>query len=244
MLYSVTSIALFFDNVVLIEMKDGDFTITTGERTDLSHILFGIGGSVKSWQRRRQFCQLWWKHNVTRGFIWLEKEPPDHRNWPAFLPPYKVSGNTEGFRYTARGPRSAVRMARILKESFELLAGSSTEKVRWFVMGDDDTVFFLENLVTVLNKYNHNEMYYIGANSESVMQNLKHSYGMAFGGGGFAVSRPLAAELVRVLDGCINRYASFYGSDEKVHACIVEIGVPLTKELGFHQVRFNLSKFN
>ncbi|EAZ16907.1 hypothetical protein OsJ_32386 [Oryza sativa Japonica Group] len=34
--------------------------------------------------------------------------------------------------------------------------------------GDNDTVFFPDNLVAVLNKYDHAEMYYVGAPSESV----------------------------------------------------------------------------
>lgn len=110
------------------------------------------------------------------------------------------------------------------------------ENVRWFVMGDDDTVFFVENLVNVLGKYDHNQMYYIGSNSESVEQNLIHLYGTAYGGGGYAISYPLAVELVTILDGCLDRYASLYGGDQKVHACVTEIGVPLTKETGFHQV--------
>ena len=112
------------------------------------------------------------------------------------------------------------------------------DNVRWFVMGDDDTVFFIDNLITVLAKYDHNQMYYIGGSSESVEQNIIHSYTMAYGGGGFAVSYPLAAELVRILDGCIDRYADFYGSDQKIQGCISEIGVQVTKELGFHQVYF------
>lgn len=103
-------------------------------------------------------------------------------------------------------------------------------------MGDDDTVFFLENLINVLAKYDHNEMYYIGGNSESVEQDLIHSYAMAYGGGGFAISYPLAEELVKILDACIDRYADLYGSDQKIHGCISEIGVQVTKELGFHQV--------
>lgn len=103
-------------------------------------------------------------------------------------------------------------------------------------MGDDDTVFFPDNLVTVLSKYDHNQMYYVGGNSESVEQDLIFSYAVAYGGGGFAVSYPLAEELVRILDGCVDRYAQLYGGDQKVQACISEIGVPITKELGFHQV--------
>lgn len=203
------------------------------DETNLSHILFGIGGSAKTWYTRRHYSELWWKPNVTRGFVWLEEKPPGDRAWPETSPPYRVSANTSRFKYTCwYGSRSAIRIARIVKESFEL----GLENVRWFVMGDDDTVFFTENLVTVLQKYDHNQMYYIGGNSESVDQAVTHSYTMAYGGGGFAISYPLAAELVRILDGCIDRYSSFYGSDQKVQGCLSEIGVPLTKELGFHQV--------
>jgi hypothetical protein len=80
-------------------------------------------------------------------------------------------------------------------------------------------------------------MYYIGGNSESVEQDALHAYDMAFGGGGFAISYPLAAQLVQVFDGCLDRYFRFYGSDQRVWACVSEIGVPLTRLRGFHQVR-------
>lgn len=103
-------------------------------------------------------------------------------------------------------------------------------------MGDDDTVFFVDNLISVLAKYDDSKMYYVGGNSESVEQNVMHSYDMAFGGGGFAVSYPLAAELVKVFDGCLDRYYKFYGSDQRVWACVTEIGVSLTRERGFHQI--------
>ncbi|XAR68919.1 Glycoprotein-N-acetylgalactosamine 3-beta-galactosyltransferase [Bertholletia excelsa] len=200
--------------------------------TNISHILFGISGSTKTWNDRRKYAELWWQPNVTRGFVWLDERPagPD---WPSMSPPYRVSEDITRFKYTHRdGSPSAVRIARVVKESFEL----GLENVRWFVMGDDDTVFFPENLAAMLGKYDYNEMYYIGGVSESVEQNVMHSYTMAYGGGGFGVSYGLAAELVRVLDACIDRYSYFYGSDERIGACMSEIGVPLTRELGFHQL--------
>nr|DAD28288.1 TPA_asm: hypothetical protein HUJ06_029756 [Nelumbo nucifera] len=203
------------------------------ERTNVSHIVFGIGGSAKTWKDRRHYSELWWKPNITRGFVWLDENPDGEEPWPEILPPYRVSENSSRFKYTSwYGSRSAVRIARIVLESFRL----GLENVRWFVMGDDDTVFFVENLVSVLSKYDHNQMYYVGGNSESVEQNVIHSYDTAFGGGGFAISYPLAAELAKVLDVCIDRYASLYGSDQKIQACMSEIGVPLTKEAGFHQI--------
>lgn len=107
-------------------------------------------------------------------------------------------------------------------------------------MGDDDTVFFADNLVSVLARYDHRQMWYVGGNSESVEQDTMHSYEMAFGGGGFAVSYALAKRLVNILDGCLDRYYYFYGSDQRIAACMSEIGVPFTRERGFHQVRVSM----
>ncbi|KAJ1402634.1 hypothetical protein SESBI_27908 [Sesbania bispinosa] len=203
------------------------------EPTNISHIFFGIASSTKTWPKRRPYVDLWWQPNVTRGFLWMDEKPSENETWPENSPPFRVSGNTSSFKYTCTyGSRSAIRIARIVKETFEL----GLHNVRWFVMGDDDTVFFTDNLVTVLSKYDHNQMYYVGANSESVEQDVIFSYAVAYGGGGFAVTYPLAVELARILDGCIDRYAQLYGGDQKVQACISEIGVPLTKEPGFHQV--------
>ncbi|KAH7862391.1 hypothetical protein Vadar_004262 [Vaccinium darrowii] len=109
------------------------------------------------------------------------------------------------------------------------------QDVRWIVMGDDDTFFVAENLVRVLEKYDHNQFYYIGSPSESHIQNIHFSYNMAFGGGGFAISYSLAKALVKMQDGCLQRYPGLYGSDDRIQACMAELGVPLTKEVGFHQ---------
>ncbi|XP_038883976.1 uncharacterized protein LOC120074940 [Benincasa hispida] len=193
--------------------------------TNISHIVFGIGGSVQTWKDRSRYTHLWWKSNRNRGFAWLDGEPGEIGN-PV---PHRVSEWCSGAGYSCK--TAAVRMARIVVESYKL----RLKDVRWFVMGDDDTVFFTENLVSVLAKYDHNQMYYIGGNSESIEQDQMHSYGMAFGGGGFAISYPLAAQLMNVMDGCLHRYSFFYGSDQRVWACIAELGVPLTTERGFHQ---------
>ncbi|XP_076911924.1 uncharacterized protein LOC143570050 [Bidens hawaiensis] len=61
---------------------------------------------------------------------------------------------------------------------------------------------------------------------------MQHSFNMAFGGAGFALSRSLA----RVLDSCLMRYPHVYGSDSRLYSCLAELGVELTVEPGFHQV--------
>ncbi|KAG6523969.1 uncharacterized protein LOC122045636 [Zingiber officinale] len=206
--------------------------------TSLRHLLFGIASSSKSWPRRKSYVRLWWRLGFMRGAVFLDSPIAGETDEPG-LPTLRVSANTSRFPYTFEGGlRSAIRIARIVKELVEGVVGndSSDADIRWVVLGDDDTLFFPENLVGTLAKYDWEQWYYVGGQSESVWQNSKHSFSMAYGGGGIAMSYPLAKVLARVLDSCLVRYAHLYGSDDRIFACLAELGVGLTHEPGFHQV--------
>ncbi|CAL1398878.1 unnamed protein product [Linum trigynum] len=214
---------------------NNDSTAAAEAKTSLRHIVFGIAASARLWDRRKEYIKLWYRPETMRGVVWMDKAPPrpaaadDRRR----LPPIRISGDTSGFEYRhAKGDRSAIRISRAVSETLRL----GMKDVRWFVMGDDDTVFVAENLAGVLAKYDHRECYYIGSNSESHLQNVMFSYAMAYGGGGFAISYPLAVKLAAMQDRCLGRYPALYGSDDRIQACMAEIGVPLTKEPGFHQL--------
>ncbi|PRQ58234.1 hypothetical protein RchiOBHm_Chr1g0357031 [Rosa chinensis] len=202
-------------------------------KTNISHIVFGIAASADLWHHRKNYIKLWWRPDQMRGHVWLDQPvKTDPKSNHTLLPPFKISGDTSGFNYTnPKGHHSAIRISRIVSESFRL----GMKNVRWFVLGDDDTVFVTENLVRVLQKYDHNQFYYIGGSSESHLQNIKFSYNMAYGGGGIAISYSLAKALEKMQDSCIQRYPDLYGSDDRLQACMAEIGVPLTREKGFHQ---------
>ncbi|KAK6137368.1 hypothetical protein DH2020_028881 [Rehmannia glutinosa] len=204
------------------------------EKTGLEHIVFGIAASAKLWNKRKEYIKLWWKsEKKMRGIVWLDSPVKTYKNESDKLPQLRISGDTSRFAYkNKQGHRSAIRISRIVSETLRM---GELENVRWFVMGDDDTVFVTDNLVRILNKYDHNQYYYIGSLSESHLQNIYFSYGMAYGGGGFAISYPLAKALEKIQDRCIQRYPGLYGSDDRMQACMAELGVPLTKELGFHQ---------
>ncbi|KAJ6804456.1 uncharacterized protein M6B38_183330 [Iris pallida] len=198
--------------------------------TSLRHIVFGIAASSSLWERRRDYIKLWWRPSEMRGFVWLDK--PVIESEPRSLPELKISADTSEFPYThRRGSRSALRISRIVSETFRL----SLPDARWFVMGDDDTVFLPDNLLRVLSRLDHTQPYYIGSLSESHLQNIFFSYAMAYGGGGFAISLPLARSLSNMQDSCLRRYPSLYGSDDRIQACMAELGVPLTRHPGFHQ---------
>uniref|UniRef100_A0A803KRS7 Uncharacterized protein n=1 Tax=Chenopodium quinoa TaxID=63459 RepID=A0A803KRS7_CHEQI len=126
--------------------------------------------------------------------------------------------------------KSTIHMVRVVAEAFR---EARDQGVRWFVMIDDDTVLFLEDLVDVLQKYHHKKYFYIGENSESLLLNFENSFEMAFGGAGYAISYPLAQALTKNLDVCIKRYPALYGSDHLMQSCVADLGVSLTHEKGF-----------
>ncbi|XP_074286576.1 uncharacterized protein LOC141611836 [Silene latifolia] len=198
--------------------------------TNLSHLFFTVASSLSSLPRRAPYFSLW--HSpLIRILFFLDRRPPPNQ-LPFRTLPFAVSADTSRFPYSFhRGSRSALRVARLVKESVDL----DPPGVRWFVFGDDDTVFFPENVVAVLGKYDYRKWYYVGSNSESLEQSLNMGFNMAYGGGGFALSAPLAKALARVLDSCLMRYPHLYGSDARISACISELGVQLTREPGFHQ---------
>ncbi|XP_071717974.1 uncharacterized protein [Rutidosis leptorrhynchoides] len=196
--------------------------------TNISDIVFGIASVVKTWNAKKHYIESWWQPNVTRGYLFLDQAPIEHLPWPATSPPVRVSSmstDKKSVPYT-------LRIAQVIKDVFN----AENKGVKWYVMADDDTVFFLENLVEVLRKYDHNGYYYIGMNSESIISNSQFSYGMGFGGAGFALSYPLAEILVQNLDVCLIRYQKLHGSDHILQSCMADLGVSLTQEKGFHQI--------
>ncbi|KNA11521.1 hypothetical protein SOVF_134470, partial [Spinacia oleracea] len=187
--------------------------------------------------KQKEFVKIWWKPETMRGCVFVDSVPPEMnhttRDSSSDLPLLCISEDTSRFRYTYKhGYRWFIRVARIVSETVSL----NHSDVRWYVFGDGHTVFFPDNLVKTLSKYDHQLWYYIGSNSEIYEQTVVNSFDMAFWGGGFAVSAPLARVLAKVFDSCLERYPHLYGSDGRIYACLAELGVGLTPERGFHPV--------
>ncbi|CAN4104822.1 unnamed protein product [Withania somnifera] len=116
-------IYLHFDTTVSLQ-DDENFS----SQTNLDHAVFGIASNELSWSKRKEYVKLWWKPNRMR----------------VSLPPICISEDTSNFRYTHRGGTpSAIRVSHFVLETVQL----NHSDVRWFVFGDEDTVFFPENLM-------------------------------------------------------------------------------------------------
>ncbi|KAF8115962.1 hypothetical protein N665_0025s0396 [Sinapis alba] len=243
------AIAIFFTLVFFIQtytisesFYGNIFTIKCQERlsqpketaTNLSHLMFVLVGSPRTWKNRRTYVESWWRPNVTRGNIFMDVEPSEELlPWSPTFPPFRVSEDVKKLRFyrKLRKP-SHTRFYRAILETYRL----KDEGVRWYVMGDDDTLFFVDNLVNVLSKYDHTRQHYIGMNSETIKSNVYFSFSMGFGGGGYALSYALVEALVVKLDECVGKYHFIWAVDQIQSLCLADLGVDLTLEKGFHQV--------
>ncbi|XP_042012060.1 uncharacterized protein LOC121760466 [Salvia splendens] len=206
--------------------------------TNLSHLAFGILASEGGWHFRRSYIESWWRPNETRGHVYLDSPPTgDLLPWPARSPPFKVSDNLTELSKEARAVAPmAVRIVHGIKEVVRDVGGDDGS-VRWVVIGDDDSIFFVENLVEVVARYDHTKHYYVGAASEFYMSNVWFSFNQGFGGAGIVLSFPLAKALADDMDNCIKRHAPFFiTADIIINACIGDLGVDLSPEYGLHQV--------
>ncbi|CAA2993821.1 uncharacterized protein LOC111392510 [Olea europaea subsp. europaea] len=202
--------------------------------TNISHLVFGILGSERAWHHRKAYIESWWRPNVTQGYVYLDNAPTgDLVPWSKNSPPYKVSEDlTKFLRETRTRAPVMIRMVHGIMEVFRQEHGN----LRWLVMGDDDSIFFVDNIVDVLAKYDHTKYYYFGGQSEFVMSNFWYSFHQGFGGAGFMLSYPLAKALAKDMENCLRRYAHLKSADQITMACIADIGVNLSPHKGLHQI--------
>ncbi|KAI4306732.1 hypothetical protein L6164_029985 [Bauhinia variegata] len=207
---------------------------TPAAPTNISHIVFGIVGSVNTWKYKRSYIESWWQPNVTRGYIFMDSAPgKEYLPWPSTSPPFRVNEDITKLKgYPRYSNKIQLRIVHTVLEVFR----EGDENVRWYVMADDDTVLVIDNLVDMLAKYDHTKYLYIGTNSECTQNNFEFSFDMAYGGAGYALSYPLMKAISKKLDGCIERYPPLYTSDSVLGACLADLGIDRITEKGFHQI--------
>ncbi|KAL1554068.1 hypothetical protein AAHA92_14664 [Salvia divinorum] len=213
-------------------------------QTNFNHVVFGLLGSEKALHDRKHYIESWWRPNVTRGVLYLDKAPTgDLMPWSDTLLPFRVSDDlTKLLQETkARCPKNI----RMVHGIMEVVRDMRDTNIRWVVMGDGDTIFFVENIIDVLGGFDYRKYYYLGGQSEYIMANYRYSFNQGFGGAGFILSYPLAKALASDMENCLRRYALFFASDTTTMSCIADIGVNLSPHKGFHQIdlRGDLSGF-
>ncbi|KAL8754861.1 MAG: hypothetical protein Q9184_004980 [Pyrenodesmia sp. 2 TL-2023] len=112
-----------------------------------------------------------------------------------------------------------------------------TKESSWFVLMDDDTFFpSMQALLAMLDKYDPDLQYWIGAVSEQWWSVGRYGM-MAFGGAGIFLSRGLTAVLSKEYETCITEMHKAAGGDERVMRCVYgHTETKLTNEPALHQM--------
>ncbi|CAH1434572.1 unnamed protein product [Lactuca virosa] len=205
------------------------------DTTNISHLVFGLVGSTNAWHHRKSYIESWWRPNITRGYLYLDTAPTDDLlPWSEASPPFRISDNITTLFEESRHNGEPV-MVRLIHAVIEIFR-DEREDVRWYIMGDDDSIFFVDNLVDVLSKYDHTKYIYIGGHSESIAPNEILSYDMGFGGAGLIMSYPLAKMVQKNIEDCVRRYPQLKCADQTLMNCVNDFGVTLTAHQGLHQM--------
>ncbi|KAI5673672.1 hypothetical protein M9H77_14036 [Catharanthus roseus] len=221
-----------------INVEGNSSNSTTISPTTINHLLFGLIGSEKAWHHRKAYIESWWRPHITKGYLFLDVPPTKKLlPWSKASPPYRVSKDLTKFVQETRPiDPVAVRIINGIMETFREENDDDKDQFRWLVMGDDDSIFFLENMVDFLGKHDHRKYYYFGAQSEYVLSNFWYSFNQGFGGAGFILSYPLAKALADYLETCLRKYPYLGAADLTTMACISDIGVNLSPQKGLHQI--------
>ncbi|KAG9142179.1 hypothetical protein Leryth_007622 [Lithospermum erythrorhizon] len=151
--------------------------------TNINHIVFGLFGSEKSWHRRRLYAESWWCPNMTRGYIYLDEPPKgDLLPWSSSSPPYRVSDQYFTKLLVELHHLQPVP-TRIVHGIMEVFRDENGD-MRWLVIGDDDSIFLVDNLVDVLSGDAVILQVLTIGKSEFILSNFYLSFDQGFGGGG------------------------------------------------------------
>ncbi|KAM3202515.1 hypothetical protein P3L10_030139 [Capsicum annuum] len=203
--------------------------------TNISHLVFGLLGSEEAWHHRKPYIESWWRPNVTIGLLLLDVPPQgeDLLPWSLNSPPYRLSDDVP--KLVNETNHVDPRVLRMVHGIMEVVR-EAHEGVRWVIMGDDDSIFFVDNMVDILGQYDHTKYYYFGGHSEFIIANSFFSFHQAFGGAGIILSYPLAKAFAENVMSCLKRYAHYKSADKTTMSCTADIGVNLSPLQGMHQI--------
>ncbi|KAH9264082.1 hypothetical protein BASA83_012480 [Batrachochytrium salamandrivorans] len=108
----------------------------------------------------------------------------------------------------------------------------------WFVMLDDDTYMFFDNLQQLVGKLDPELPHYFGSATMFLgcddVKNWGEGPFFAHGGSGIVLSRGAIKKLVSTLDTCIVRYKSCWAGDIRTSLCLRDNNILLKDPKGFN----------
>ncbi|KAJ3114183.1 hypothetical protein HDU96_002449 [Phlyctochytrium bullatum] len=101
----------------------------------------------------------------------------------------------------------------------------------WYIMIDDDSYVFFDNLERYLRNKNPEEPHYIGQSNVFVGCDGVQKFGdgpyFAHGGSGIVVSRGAVKKMMGNIENCIKKYKDCWAGDVRLALCLRDVGILL-----------------
>lgn len=183
------------------------------------------------------FWKTWSRHQVRCLVVLHERDAPKVSAIKRFF-------HAEGILCAIRLSSTDIYEKRYYELIWDMWALLKDEKksnpdleTKWFAVGDDDTLWFLENLLIHLEPLRHTEPIYLGDISESLSARQSYGSDFAYGGGGVILSQELISRLEKTSRNCDIKNTGI-GGDAILGQCIRKLNLYLTRNSYFHQMDF------
>ena len=203
---------------------------------DASHIIFGAATTLGRLEASLPFFERWLAHTNARLFVVVTES---NGKAPKLEYMDGLQSRMRGLGLAATLVKPVNRKDGPLERYFSLikiLYANRDEKTRWLGFIDDDTfVISMSALVSALDKYDHTQLWYLGALSEEWWTVILYGL-IGMGGAGIFLTVPLAEILYANHEECKRNSRMNFG-DHKIYECIERYTkTPLTSLPGLHQI--------
>jgi hypothetical protein len=200
----------------------------------IEEIYFLLTTNTKRIRHTINFVRFWAKyHHVKCLIVFEEKDFLNSHN----IKNYLIHEGIQCEIQTSTVTRYEERYLQLIEQVWNNTQRfDKIKQIQWFAIGDDDTIWFINNLLKTLEQYNSSKLFYLG-NISDRNETIKHhgSY-YAYGGGGILLSRPLASLFAARNQQC-KQFRDMYGGDEMIGKCITRLlNVNLTINKNFYQM--------
>jgi hypothetical protein len=117
----------------------------------------------------------------------------------------------------------------------------------WYIMIDDDTYLFMDNLKEKLDQYNPLDPVYLGAPTNFIgcdgVKEWGKSIYFAHGGSGIVLSRGAVLKMLPLIENCITKYDNCWAGDIRLSLCLRDAGI-LVKNGGYFSPDAPNDRFN
>ena len=205
---------------------------------DASHIVFGMSTTLERLNESTVQIVRWLAHTRARLFVVIRK--PDDKPTPKSAAVIEVQSQMRrlGMNVTLVSPlKKSDSYPECVFSLVKIMYHNRDFNTKWITLIDDDTFFpSIPSLLSMLAKYNHTELYYIGAVSEDWWSVTRYGL-MAFGGAGIFLSIAMAEVLDDKYQACREDIHPAAGGDERVMRCVyTHTTTKLTNVPELHQI--------